>query len=361
MFLDIQPYWFKTMYNTPIDVCMGERHFFSEAASISWISWLMRQLPGRTPIEPTLLVSDFDTKEPPRPPTGLTIRPINQQAVAQYTQFLKEYFYSKNEPYELVIPPGILYQGIQSGFILGVEARDTRGTLVGCVFDLFLGTYSGKDMGLTTWMCVHPMIRRTGLGTCLLFSICSETKHSRKAHWWRNDGWLKSSSPPIYTQTKIQRKKQLVRTNTVSKSLQISRSSMAHWKDHCIQQWRTENPTGLVLEGKEWLVEVFDCKVSNTVKLAVFCCPTFEREKATNKTRCEVIAWCWSTPPKTAYEQAHFLESMIDQLPYDWIEAPTTIPHLDTGWTPIASVVWSAINFDSGIPVWRPLLPLCSA
>ncbi len=216
-------------------------------------------------------------------------------------------------------------------------------------------------MGLTTWMCVHPMIRRSGLGSCLLFSLYDETKHSRKAHWWRNDGWLKSSIPPLYFQSKLQRKKQLYRTNTVSKSLQVSKAPLSLWKTHCIQQWRTENPTGFVLDGKEWLVEAFESNVSSTVKLAVICCPTFERDKTTHATRCELLAWCWSNPPKTSYEQAHFLESMIDQLPYDWIEAPTTLPHLDTGWTPIASVVWSVINFDSGLPAMRPLLPLCSA
>lgn len=330
---------------------MHEKHFFSDVASISWLSWAKRRFLWSTTNEPKVL---YDA---PIESRALSISPCDtfptkasSDKAKEYCDFLKKYFYGSEYDIVLDIPPQILSESLIKGDVIGVEIRDKDKVLIGCIFDIYAGNLQEESMGLVTWMCVAPLWRKRGIGSCLLYSLYYYCK-PRRIHWWRNDGWLKSPLPPIYTENKIIRS--CIKTEYNLQSLE--RVSIARWKQRIIEVWKKQNPSGLVLDNilrvSPWL-ECYELKNKAVIVIQ----PTFEVKKQ-RKSICEVIAWIFLDPSD---ENAVYLEEAINMLPYKYIEAPHVMPHTSEKWINAGSSSWSCIGLDPGI-IPRPLLPLFSA
>lgn len=341
-----------------------ERHFFQEAPTLSWFQWLARRLYAPEKIQPTEIQPRTEFPGVVPAVHGLRPNPVRAEFSQEYSLFLQSLFYPQTSGIQLRIPPDYLKTGIQSQHIVGAEIRDTRNTLLGCVFSLYAGEFQDKPMGLVTWMCVVPQWRQKGLGSVLLLALYSYSL-PRRIHWWRNDGWMRSPIPPLWNERRIVRKKQFKRT-VLQRQRQVilKRVPLQKWRPLFQSQWLNQNPDGIILASATYsfsCMEVYECQLTPTL-VGILCIqPTFEVHAATQEGYCECIAWAWHSSPPSPYEQAHFLESMIDQVPYERIEAPASMPHLDATWEEAAQTCWSAIGIDPGAPVMRPILPLCVA
>ena len=88
--------------------------------------------------------------------------------------------------------------------------------------------------------------------------------------------------------------------------------------------------------------------------------PTFECQRhATKEHWCEVVSWLFVGTIKNTYEQAMYIETVLDATPYTWFDASTTMPHLESRWAVSGSSSWSSFGLDPGAPVLRPILSLC--
>jgi hypothetical protein len=346
------------------------RHFFQEAAYLSWPSWLFRKVFGNSQA-PSLLESDLDKNPLPPLPKGIQQQRAKPEYAKEYSLFLETYFYESSASVKLKIPEYILIKGLTERSLVGVEARDSQNRLVGCVFNQYAGllNINGKEVptGLVTWLCVSPTWRKTGLASCLLFFLYAYSQ-PRKIHWWKNDGWIRSPLPPIHTLTMYMRNKQLNRVQmaAVYKKAICRPVPLASWRQEFINQWKTRNESGIVLDDlnpsspSSTLFKVYECIVSTKSSAAILLQPTFE-VKTGQMQGCEIIGWAWKGYIPSHYEQAHFLETMLDQLPYMWFEAPFEFPRLDHLWTYSHKTSWSCIGLDPGIPCERPVYPLLAA
>jgi GNAT superfamily N-acetyltransferase len=330
---------------------MHEKHFFSDVASISWISWAKRRFLWAGTNEPKILYdSPLETKPLSLSACGTFPVKVTAEKAKEYCEFLKKYFYGSEYDIVLDIPPQTLANSLSTGDVIGVEIRDKDRVLIGCIFDIYAGNFEGESIGLVTWMCVAPTWRKKGIGSSLLYALYYYCK-PRRIHWWRNDGWLKSPLPPVYTENKIIR--QRIKTENNLQSLELV--SLARWKKRITEVWKKQNPSGLVLDDilrvSPWL-ECYELK--NKVVLVVQ--PTFEVKKQ-KKSICEVIAWIFLD---SSDENSVYLEEAINMLPYKYIEAPNTMPHTCEKWLNAGLTSWSCIGFDPGV-IPRPLLPLFAA
>lgn len=307
-----------------------------------------------TPTLPSTLPSSLINKPIPRAKTGTFPTLAKAEYAKDYSLFLASYFYNPATNLQLDIPHHYIKTGIESKRLIGVEVRDTSGKLVGCVFDFYSGkTDTTKSTGIVSWMCVLPSWRNKGIGSCLLFALYFYTL-PREVHFWRNDGWMRSPIPPLYNESRIQRKKQAKRTSIHRSTLQLKRVPFIKWQPHFIKQWTMKYPHGIILNDET----VLDREVWEVYSIAaILVQPTFEKRLDTKETYCEIIAW--ATISKAEYEQAQLIETMIDHLPYDYIEAPDEMPHFDQDWQKTSKVCWSCIGLDPGSPVMRPILSLC--
>lgn len=340
-----------------------ERHFFQEAPALSWFQWLGRRIYAPEKIQPTEIQPRTEFPGPPLRVHGLLPNPAKPESAQEYSLFLQTLFYPQSSGIQLRIPPTYLEYCLRSKTIIGVEVRDTRKTLIGCVFDIYAGDFQQTPTGLVTWLCVVPQWRSKGVASAMLFSLYKYSE-PRRIHWWRNDGWMRSPIPPVWNEPRIVRKKQFKRTILHGqRQVLLKRAPLQKWQQTGIQQWKAENPDGIVLSGSSAgsCMEVWECQLTPTLTAALYIQPTFEVKQTTQELYCECITWVWHPNPPAQYEQAHFLESMIDQLPYEYIEAPATMPHLEGAWQPSVQTCWSAIGLDTGTPVLRTILPLCSA
>ncbi len=333
--------------------------FFQSVPKLSWFQWIYRNTISKTP-EPSKHFTDPIGTLPVQTDLPIKVTKANDRYAVDYCKFLANYFYSTKDQHELLLPSAFLEHYLKTGMFVGVEIRDLSHKLIGCIFDLLVGEFENRPMGLTTWMCVEPSWRSKGLGTLLLHAICSYSR-PRQIHWWRNDGFMKSPAPPIYIQNRMVRKTNSYRSNAHLKELKLKKTTIESWKPILVSQWINQNPTGFILDSKTAisLLEVYETTTPKYGRVCIVLMPTFEREKQTNNWWCELITWAWeSSPPKTTYEQSYIVENMIDHLPYTFVDAPTTIPHFDHGWSSSATTYWSAIGLDTGVPVMRPVLPL---
>ncbi len=333
--------------------------FFQSVPKLSWFQWIYRNTISKTPEAPKHFTNAIGSL-PVQTNLPIQIKKANHLHATEYCKFLASYFYDTKGQHELVLPSQFLEKYLQKDTIIGVEIRDTSHKLIGCIFDVLVGEFEDRPMGLTTWMCVEPSWRSKGLGTLLLHAICSYSR-PRQIHWWRNDGFLKSPAPPICIQSRIYRKTNSYRSNAHLKELKLKKTTIELWKPILISQWIKQNPAGLVLDSSKAssLLEVYETTTTKYGRVCLVVMPTFEREKHTNYWWCELITWAWETnSPETNYEQSYILENMIDHLPYTFVDAPTTIPHFEHSWSSSATTYWSAIGLDTGVPVMRPILPL---
>jgi hypothetical protein len=332
---------------------MAERHFFEEAPTLSWFTWISRNIYSNT-ITPNTLPSNLINRAIPRAKSGTYPRLAKAENAKEYSHFLANYFYNPETNIQLDVPPLYIKNAIESKYITGVEIRDTAGKLIGCVFDFYSGKWNNKSTGIVSWMCVLPTWRNKGIGSCLLFALYYYTL-PREIHFWRNDGWMRSPIPPLYNEARIQRKKQVKRTSIQRSTIQLRKVPFAKWKLQFINQWNYKHPHGIVLDDDTINQRQVWETTNSTV--ALFIQPTFEKRIDTRETYCEIIAW--TALPKSEYEQAQLIETVIDYLPFDYIEAPEEMPHFDQNWQKTSKVCWSCIGLDPGYPVMKPILSLC--
>jgi len=324
---------------------MGQERFFDKAPSIGWFTWIQRRLlPFSKPMKQILHTPQKISKS--------CLDNVPKKATINHAQEYSDFLYTHyTGRVKLRIPPQIFETFLQTTLI-GAELRDHDGQLIGVVFSWYTGQLfidsNYTKTGLITWLCVHSSWRKKGIADCLLFAIELFTKE-RPIHFFRNDGWLKSPLPPLYTQTNIYRKSNLYVSPVKIHKIPI---------EDCIQTiraaWLEQNPNGLILYEKDVysLVEVWKYK-SNILIIQ----PTFEIEDA-KKHWCEILFWVGT---KTLYETAINLEVMIDALPYDFIEAPKAMPHIELNWKHGGQTSWTTYGLDPGSPVTRPILSLLAS
>lgn len=310
---------------------MSQQRFFDTPPALSWTSWLKRHI---WPEEMKLIPSVAQLAK-----TNLKLSKTDPEKAKEYSEFLKRFFVNQTKQGTLNLPPQLLKT------LKGAEIRDPKtNTLIGVVFSAYMGTLLNTQVGLVPWLCVHPEWRKKGIADILLYGIVFYAE--RPIHFFRNDGWLKSPLPPLWNEHRIQRKR-----NTNRPQIQLQLIPLANAIDQIKSAWIKENPTGLFLyePNKQSLVEVWSYQSTLLVIQ-----PTFEYTN--NKSIAEILFWVSSAQP---YEMTLHIEAMIDSLPYDILEAPQNLPHMD-GWNYAGQSTWSVYGLDPGIPT-RPVLSLLAS
>jgi hypothetical protein len=344
----------------PLSQPQTHRHFFEDAPVLSWMTWGTRWIYGdaKDPSElPTHLL-----EQPIHSPTGVQPTPTQPTKSREYSEFLRKYFYSASLPVALCVPPSVFEKELK-----GIELRDKDARLVGVVFCPYAGMYNGNSVGVITWLCVAPSWRGKGVTNCLLRSIYKRCQ-PQKYYLWRNDGWLKSRVPPIYSESRLVRKRQTLRTNiTASKHMiPIRRISLGSVRGHWAEFWRAQHPKGLFLDDQAWnthYTEAWERKLSSTKSIVVFLQPTFEVQRQTNESWAEILGYTVVGPSSltmSEYEIAQNIEAILDSTPYQWFEAPKSLPHLEQGWQSAGTTTWCIFGLDPGIPVMRDVLSVCA-
>jgi hypothetical protein len=313
--------------------------FFDNSQSLSWSSWLKRRIwpSSNKPIPFSIVPTPIKISS-----LGLLASPATKNNAKEYTNFLTKYF-SKNVQTYI---DHRLFEAYLTNGLIGAELRDKKGDLIGTVFSWYCGILENTQVGLITWLCVRPDMRKKGLANYLLYTIQTLT-YPRTIHFFRNDGWLKSPLPPLWTDIRMYRKRVHRMTTAIHKvSLESCRSKI-------YDSWKKTNPTGFILDDQtstNSLIEVWEYKKSGVFLLIQ---PTFETEMLTNYTWCEVLYWICDT----SYTASMCIEAIIDALPYDYIEASTKLPHI-YDWSIGGQSSWCVHGLDPGNPVVRPVLSL---
>ena len=315
--------------------------FFDLPYYISWFTWIKRRILCR-PMEPKLINISLE----PIKLSSIGILPTKakKSRAKDYTSFLSKYFSTSTHTY--VYPE--IFEYYLDNSLVGVEICDKYGELVGTIFSWSCGSVQNTQAGLVTWFCVRPDMRKLGLGDSLLHAL-QVISHPQKIHFFRNDGWLKSPLPPLWTDYRVYRKRILRMTTAVHKVSLMSQRTKIY------NSWKKNYPEGLILDDPKIspLVEVWEYKKTGVLLILQ---QTFENEHSTSKRWCEILYWVCDK----SYLSSICIEAIIDALPYEWIEAPVSMPRLDY-WTHGGQSSWSVHGLDPGSPVLRPILPLTFA
>jgi ribosomal protein S18 acetylase RimI-like enzyme len=351
-------------------------HFFVHAPILPWSQWIWRRLGFQPHQEPSLLTETTLSKTVlPESPTGVPPQRAKAECAIEYSTFLATHFYSAESPIQLLVPPKLFQEGLEKGHLVGVEIRTKDGSIAGIMFCLYSGLLRvqtiAESTGTITWHCVHPSWRKRGVPNALLRSIYIFTQ-PRNVYWFRNDGFLKPSIPPTWSEWRIQRKKgsiHVVRSNTnTNHPVRCSQVFAAKWQEQLKEAWLQKYPEGLILEDSRFkygLVEWWELTVRPGVYCVVVLQPTFEVQRAKVTTKlseswCEVIAWHMTSQQITSYELAQYIETTLDATPYTWFDAPYSMPHGESQWKQAGISNWSAFGLDIGVPIQRPMLSLCT-
>jgi len=314
--------------------------FFEKSPSISWETWFSRRLFSFAKVPKLITVNPRQIE---KSYIGTYPKKATAACSSEYTRFLARYF---STTVQLQVPSEVFETYLDNGLV-GVEVRNVEGVLIGTVFSWYTGIINDTQCGLITWLCVHPNHRKKGVADILLHTIQNLT-YPRTIHFFRNDGWLKSPLPPLWTDTRIYRKKMDRNTSLVQKvSLESKRNII-------IDSWNKKHPEGLILDDPKFLnplTEVWEYKLNGTLLILQ---QTYETEPYTNRKWCEIIYW---VSDYTDYELGLLIEIIIDSLPYDYIDAPQNMPHVKT-WSLGGQTSWSVHGLDPGSPVIRPVLSL---
>ncbi len=339
-------------------------HFFATAPTISWLTWIARKFYPfeQAPLAPTQISASYLRERVPLPPgVTVTVTTPDLPKTQQITHFLRTHFYSQQQNLQVDLSPQLLQRQIQSGAWLCVEARTSKQELVGCAMALRAGHLEQTPTALIHWLCVHPAHRKKGLTNTLLRTLYFVAQPVT-VFFWRNDGWLKSPVPPIWTDQRMVRGKhgwRVVNRFQPQQQPMIKKVPWATYAEQIKQSWRSTNPSGFILDDQtpqaNRITEVYEYKVSQMLTLVVFVQPTFERRAG--KTWAEIITWTAIGGSCNEYTAAQYIETILDHLPYDHFEASTTLPHIEERWTTAQTTTWSMIGLDPGIPVMRPVLP----
>lgn len=350
----------------------GRQHFFSEAPVLRWIQWFWRHVwPIQKQTPPSLVSLTTFRQQPIQIPTGIKLVPLQESRAVLYSGFLATHYSTQNELYRLQIPVQRLQTWISSGSLVGIEALDSESRIVGVVFSSYGGSFLGVSHSVITWFCIHPLWRATGVANALLRTIVKESV-PRDVHWWRTDGLLKSPIPPVSTQQRMTRARRPIRSDIGTFAVRIEKQSLSNWRPRILGSWKQEHPTGLILDNPHKPDSEFSTEVwvmhSAGYQIALVVQPTFDVHRTTGLPWCDILWWVPEQTVKSSsqtlsssdYSIAMYIEAMLDNLPYGWIEAPSTMPHLDVGWGATRNQSWSVLGLDPGSPVQRPILSLCA-
>jgi GNAT superfamily N-acetyltransferase len=348
---------------------VAQQHFFSEAPVLRWVQWLWRQVwPINTQTAPSRVSLESFRAQDIQIPTGVRIQATLPERAAVYAGFLGAHYTLKTDPHSLTVPIESLQSWLNEKSLLGAEALDADGHLIGLLFSSYAGTLLDTENVVITWFCIHPLWRRTGVGNALLRTIV-KLNRSQTVYWWRTDGLLQSPIPAVFTQQRMTRQRRPIRSDIGTFALRVEKQSFATWRPKVISSWQKHNPTGLVLDDAHASASLRTTEVwvmrSPGLTLALVVQPTFERHRGTGYTWCEILWWVVETNTRTStplsstdYSVGLYCEAMLDNLPYGWFEAPTSLPHIDGGWVTTRQQNWSVLGLDPGIPVQRPILSL---
>ena len=319
---------------------LGMASFFKDAPVLSWSTYWLRQFNPFSTAKPKLLtrttIPNLDFSN---------VKQWSPEFVQEYADFLREHH---SPSVKLNIPAEILKLHLEEKLLGGAEYRTPQKQLVGVVVSRVMGNLNGHPCGLITWLCVHPAYRKQGIARKLLFAIEQFAKPIT-VFLFRNDGWLKSLLPPVYTQQRVMRPLRRITT-------QSYRISEERGRPEVMTYWTYTHPTGLVLSNPNIPASAEYYRLqTHTTSVTLVIQPTFEQQGA--RKGCEVLAWVHSL----GTHAAPALEALLDTLPYDWVEAPADMPREDTNWTVCQPTSWCLYGYDPGTPVQRPILPLVCA
>lgn len=314
-------------------------NFFKDPPAISWQTWLQRRI-WSTPTKPkpfTIIPKPIELS-----PIGIAPTSTKKENAKEYSLFLSRYFSSNVQTY---IYPEIFTHYLDNG-LTGIELRDANNQLVGTVFSWYCGILQNVEVALITWLCVRPDMRKKGIADSLLHTI-KTISYPRSVLFFRNDGWLKSPIPPLWTDTKIFRKRIHRMTTAVHKVPLEQKRQIIY------ESWKKQYPDGIILDDPKYsnsLVEVWEYKKNGTLLILQ---QTFENELYTNRKWCEILHWVCDN----SYTSLLSIEAIINALPYDWIEAPSDLPNLGN-WSIGGQSSWCVYGLDPGCPVLRRVLSL---
>ena len=316
--------------------------FFDLPHSISWFTWIKRRV---WPYRKHQKLITINAQPLELSSLGTLPMTAKKEHAKEYSSFLLKYFTASTQTY--VFPE--VFELYLDKSLIGIEIRDSEGVLIGTVFSWSCGIVENTQAGLITWLCVRPDMRKKGLADTLLHAM-QAISMPRTIHFFRNDGWLKSPLPPLWTDSRVYRKRMLRMTTAVQRvSLQSKRNTI-------YESWKKEYPDGLILDDPKIthpLIEIWEYKKTGPLLILQ---PTFECEQFTGRRWCEIIYWVCDK----SYSSSMSVEAIIDALPYDWIEAPNNMPRLDD-WYVGGQSSWCVHGLDPGSPVMRPVLPLLFA
>ena len=338
-----------------------EQHFFSGAPVLGWASWFWRRFWSGASKNPYRVSLTEMTNEKIAPNPRIISSRVLAKNAKEYSAFLRVYFAEPKAAILLDVPTQVLEDGLSTGTLIGVEARAGQ-QLVGFVVSSYGGRYLNTDVSMITWLCVHPDWRKRGV-TNLILRTMLRLAPQRAIHIWRNDGWLRSPIPPVFSDTRIQRRRQPMRSSIGSQMIQVQRAPLNRWRAAFANLWLKTNPGGIFLDDPRHepkQVEVWVRALSKSATLAVCIQPTYELNATTRERWCEVLAWAVEGTTLDAYSLALGIESILDKQPYDWIDASQMMPHLELGWRIGGSTSWSLLGLDPGSPVMRPMCSLCA-
>jgi hypothetical protein len=326
--------------------------FFDTAPILSWSSWLRRKCLPFLSLPPTILKPQSTTL--PSPPTGIPYALCTPSAAAEYSAFLEAHYCPPNHQARLKLPTEFLINQFQTGVLTGIEVRSSTNQLVGLVFSRRLGYINSEPTRLITWFCISPEWRKKGLADYMLFAIYEA---SRPTHifWFRNDGLARSIVPPVWSQ------QQITRTLTRSDIRTLQQRPHEAFQSRCIEYWKRQNPTGIyidpteVFSSLEWYsMETTLC--GNVYSYAILVSNLYEYYET--DLACEIVYWFPLGQKASEEKERYILEELVSRLPYSRIEAPVSMPHLESLWKSTLSTSWYPYGYDVGIPVLRPILSL---
>jgi len=329
--------------------------FFDSAPILSWSTWLRRQVLSQPTDAPKVLPSS--NTEEPMSPTGISYMKCTAETADQYSAFLEHYFCPPESMTTLRIPKEHFIHEFEMNMLLGVEVRTDENELVGLVFSRAMGSLNNEPARLITWFCVAPEWRRRGLADYLLFAIAKESLPA-KILWFRNDGLPRSITPPVHVQHKI------VRNSKGSRSLRLHRSSHEELAPLCLAYWKDKHPTGLVIDTKDVLpvLEWYSLKtkvMGNEYRYAMLVANLYEFKGT--ESACEILVWFPIGTPAPSTIERFVLDEIVSMLPYNRVEAPADMPHLESLWMQSTPASWYVYGYDVGTPVTRPILSLAVA
>jgi len=326
--------------------------FFHVVPCVTWKDWMWSFL-YTEPRDPSILT----LKKGPslKSPTGTlpTLAKHTIEQARELSQFLGSFYYDQKSPYSLVISPREILKIMEEEQARIFVLYNSKKQLLACVFQFYVGIYQGQKMGLISWLCVHPEWRKKGIAN-LLFHYIEFHTTAPKINWFRNDTFFKSPLPPIYSSIMILRK---IRKNP---SAYVQRVEKKETQSKFIELWKRENPTGFILDdNKGGQIQYWTFK-NREKALYALVQSTYEIKKQTGERGCEILHVV-SEGIKELYEQTQIFEILIDALPYDYVECPAHMPHIESFWSKEGSSTWSVVGLNPGYPFTRPILPLLTA